>query len=423
MAVGYSGSLVGLAEPGRFPAGGGRRARSGTLSDGSSWSHGPSWLPNCRMSLTRESETYYTLSSNTSWSGLDNWQPIDTSARVNGSVPVPATERRHTLTLNVQRDGARVLIWGNGTCTDTSGAVSVYFDVCIDWTKEILGSGQMAENYRLSRKVKPSQNWIAARGAEVSNGTGAFDFRVLSPPLKAGWHTFTLMGSHSSNVSTAAIGQANPRAGSDNDGWISFGVVEIPGSDRYGRYLTNLTQSTDLGCTVVVPGPNNPLTPGIAWQAYMPISGGALQENEGFFNTSSTTFVTVDSMSHGAGTGFSNNRFSQKLFLPRGGPVLILVGMTVTENNVGERALFDVRMDGVRLGDPTNGLTTHGTQVSSGTGAAHLEYITRWLNPGWHFFELMGRCASATVLNIGHAGASMGTNNDGWLRMHCIGLA
>ena len=415
MAVGWPGSQVGLVPGGYgvpYPAG----VRPVVSQAFGSVLLGGSPYPNCRIVLSRESETNFTMTGQDCWTSNNSWRAVDRGTRNNGSVPIPSTEDRFTV--QIRTNGGQVLVYLNGTMAEANATHSCQFDVLVDYpAKSIIGNSL----YRLARVVAPSLNYLAFRGGEVANGTGSYDFRVVTKRLPPGLHTFTLIASKTLDISGTVIGAANPRAGSDNDGWIAFGAVEIPDTDKFPGILSNLAVSANLGHTVLVPGPNLSAT-GTPFQGAIPISGGALTEAEGFLNTSSTTFVTIDSMSHGAGSGWSNNRFTQRLFLKRGGPVLILVGLTVAENNVGEITCFDVRMDGVRLGG-TNGLAQHGAQVSSGTGSAHIEYITRWLNPGWHLFELMGRVVSGTVTNIGLAGASAGTVNEGWLRMHCIGLA
>lgn len=417
MAVGFAGSPVGVVAPWLAPAIRGQRP---VMPPTAPPVVGGSPYPSCRLALSRESETDWTWTGTQVWSGQDNWQPIDGPGgiRVNGAIPVPATERRFTLWLRTT--GGQVLVYGNGTVVDTSGGTSAYVDVAVDWPNPVLVNGSANPHTpgyrkRLARSIAPSLNYLATRGGEVSNGTGAFDFRVVTPRLSPGWHSFTLLVSKSLAASTTHFGAANPRAGSDNDGWIAFGVVELPGTDRLPGLLSNLAVSSNLGHTVLVPGPN--LTLGAPNIGSLPIAGGAATEAEGAYSVGSTTFVTMDSVKP---VGVSNNRFTQRFLLDRPRPVLVLVGLTCASVAVGDVAYIDLRVDGVRLGG-VNGLAQRGAEVSSGTGSIHLEYITRWLSAGWHQVELMGR-VSANSTSFNFAGASAGTVHEGWMRMHCIGL-
>lgn len=414
MAVGYSGSVIGVNPNSPWTIYG----RRDPLAS-------PGFNPrSCRMALSRESESYYNITGNASWSGAaggGGWQNIDHAARTNGAIPIPATEERFTLWLRTY--GGRVLVYSNGTLADTSGNQSSYFDVALDWRSDLLGAHPARLAVGAGTGIIPTASlWLAARGGEVSSGTGAWDFRYVTPRLRPGWHSFTLICSHSQNTSTALTGYANPRAGSDHDGWLAMVVAEIPDSDKYGGFILNRQVASTLGTTFDVPGtscsPNLPIS-NCAPLGAMPVSSGNVTQTEGNYVTTSTTFVTFDSIRPG---GITNNRFTQRVLVSeRGGPCLILVGMQVGENNVGETSYIDVRLDGVRLGG-ANGLAQHGTQVASGQGNIHLEYVTKRLNPGWHTFELMGRTANGTTTNFGNGGTTAGTNHEGWIRMHVMEL-
>ena len=406
MPVGFFGSQVG-AVPLAFGASK-ATGRRPLLASGSPSGYNAyrSW----RHSLTRESESTFLATGNGSFSGLNAWAAVDNLGRTNGAVPVPATEKRFTLYLRTT--GGQVLVYFNCTCADTSAGVIGYFDVSVDWPgTDIVGDHPT----RLARSIAPSLNHLAFRGAEVNSGTGNADFRVVTKRLPAGLHAFTLLTSHSSNVSTNTIGHANPRQGTENDGWCAFGVVEIPDTDKFPGLLSNLAHAANQGHTVVVPGPN--FTLGAPWQGSIPISGGAASEGEGAYVCTSTTFVTMDSIKPG---GITNNRFTQRLFLKRGGPALILVGVTMGSTNAGDSCFIDIRLDGVRLGG-TNGLAQRGAEVANGTGSIHLEYVTQHLSQGWHEFALMARVSgNSTSFNL--CNASQGSENTGWCRMHVVEL-
>lgn len=399
------GSSVGVV-PLAFGAPKATGQRPATIATASSLSPYRSW----RLSVTRESENTFNATGAASASATNSWAAIDNLTRNNGATPMAPTLKPFTLYLRTT--GGQVLIYVNLTCADTSTGAIGYYDVALDWPG-MNTSGN--PSYRLARQIAPSLNYLAFRGAEVSSGTGNVDLRVITRPLVPGWHSFTLITSHSNSASTNTIGHANPRQGTDNDGWLAFGVVEIPDSDKYQGVLSNLAVAANQAHTVVVPGPNS--TAGGPWQGMLPISGGAASEGEGAYVCTSTTFVPIDSIKP---VGITNDRFTQKVLFKRGGPALILVSVTMGSTNAGDNCYADIRLDGVRLGG-TNGLAQRGAEVANGTGSIHMEYITRHLNPGWHTFELMVRVSgNSTSFNL--CNPSQGTEHTGWCRMHVIEL-